>query len=85
MKLPVSFSEFKSNPVAAVAFCMLLVVGYLYVDLRSGYTDQIDKANKKIDALEVKMDKMAYALKKSDSALSAAITELRIINTIKKL
>ena len=85
MKLPVSFNEFKSNPVAAVAFCMLLVVGYLYVDLRSGYTDQIDKANKKIDALEVKMDKMAYALKKSDSALSAAITELRIINTIKKL
>ena len=85
MKLPISFSEFKSNPIAAVAFCMLVVVGYLYVDLRSGYTDQIDKANKKIDALEVKIDKMAYALKKSDSALSAAITELRIINTVKKL
>lgn len=85
MKLPVSFEQFQKNPVAAVAFCMLVVVGYLYVDLRSGYTDQIDKANKKIDALEVKIDKMAYALKKSDSALSAAITELRIINTIKKL
>ena len=85
MKLPVSFSEFQKNPVAAVAFCMLVVVGYLYVDLRSGYTDQIDKTNKKIDALEIKIDKMAYALKKSDSALSAAITELRIINTVKKL
>jgi hypothetical protein len=85
MKLPISFSEFKSNPVAGVAFCMLLVVGYLYVDLRSGYTDQIEKSNKKIDALEVKIDKMAYALKRSDSALSAAITELRIINTVKKL
>ena len=85
MKLPVNFQEFQKNPVAAVAFCMLLVVGYLYVDLRSGYTDQIEKSNKKIDALEVKIDKMAYALKKSDSALSAAITELRIINTVKKL
>jgi len=85
MKLPVSFSEFQKNPVAAVAFCMLLVVGYLYIDLRSGYTDQIEKSNKKIDALEVKIDKMAYALKRSDSALSAAITELRIINTVKKL
>jgi hypothetical protein len=85
MKLPISFSEFKSNPVAGVAFCMLLVVGYLYVDLRSGYTEQIDKANNKIDALEIKIDKMAYALKRSDSALSAAITELRIINTVKKL
>ena len=85
MKLPVSFAEFQKNPVSAVAFCMLLVVGYLYVDLRSGYTEQIDKANQKIDALEIKIDKMAYALKKSDSALSAAITELRIINTVKKL
>ena len=44
MKLPVSFAEFQKNPVAAVAFCMLLVVGYLYVDLRSGYTEQIEKA-----------------------------------------
>jgi archaellum component FlaF (FlaF/FlaG flagellin family) len=85
MKLPVTFEQFSKNPVAAVAFCMLLVVGYLYVDLRSGYTDQIEKSNKKIDALEVKIDKMAYALKKSDSALSAAITELRIINTLKKI
>jgi hypothetical protein len=64
---------------------MLLVVGYLYVDLRSGYTEQIEKANQKIDAMEIKIDKMAYALKRSDSALSAAITELRIINTVKKL
>ena len=85
MKLPISFQEFKANPVAGVAFCMLLVVGYLYVDLRSGYTEQIDKANKKIDAMEIKVDKVAYALKRSDSALSAAITELRIINTVKKL
>ena len=85
MKLPISFEEFKANPVAGVAFCMLLVVGYLYVDLRSGYTEQIDKANKKIDVMEIKVDKVAYALKRSDSALSAAITELRIINTVKKL
>ena len=85
MKLPISFQEFKANPVAGVAFCMLLVVGYLYVDLRSGYTEQIEKANKKIDAMDIKVDKMAYALKRSDSALSAAITELRIINTVKKL
>ena len=65
MKLPVSFSEFQKNPVAAVAFCMLVVVGYLYIDLRSGYTDQIDKANKKIDALEIKIDKMATPSRKA--------------------
>ena len=83
--LPISFEDFKSNPVAGVAFCMLLAVSYLYYDVKTGYGDQIEKSNQKIDALEIKVDKMGYALKKSDSALSAAITELRIINTVKKL
>jgi hypothetical protein len=83
--LPISFSEFKKNPVAGVAFCMLVAVSYLYYDVKTGYGDQIEQSNKKIEALELKVDKMGYALKKSDSALAAAITELRIINTVKKL
>jgi hypothetical protein len=82
---PVSFEEFKKQPVTAVAFCMLVAVSYLYYDVKTGYGDQIEKSNQKIDALEIKVDKMGYALKKSDSALAAAITELRIINTVKKL
>jgi hypothetical protein len=83
--LPISFDDFKKNPVAGVAFCMLLAVSYLYYDGKTSYLDQIEKSNQKIDALEIKVDKMGAALKKSDSALSAAITELRIINTVKKL
>jgi len=83
--LPISFDDFRKNPVAGVAFCMLLAVSYLYYDVKTGYGDQIEKSNQKIDALELKVDKMGYALKKSDSALAAAITELRIINTVKKL
>jgi hypothetical protein len=82
---PVSFAEFKKNPVAAVAFCMLVAVGYMYYDLRDGYKEQIDNSNKKIQALDVKIDRLGYALKKSDSALASAITELRIINLMKKL
>jgi hypothetical protein len=34
--LPVNFDQFRKNPVAAVAFCMLLAVGYLYIDLAFG-------------------------------------------------
>jgi hypothetical protein len=83
--LPVNFSEFRKNPIAAVAFCMLLAVSYLYMDLRSGYKEQIEKSNQKIDALDIKIDRLSYALKKSDSALAAAITEIRIMNTMKKL
>ena len=83
--LPVNFDQFRKNPVAAVAFCMLLAVSYLYVDLRSGYKEQIEKSNQKIDALDLKIDRLSYALKKSDSALAAAITEIRIMNTMNKL
>jgi hypothetical protein len=83
--LPISFSEFKKNPIAAVSFCMLLAVSYLYMDLRSGYKEQIEKANFKIEALDVKIDKLTYALKRSDSCLASAMTEIRIMQTMNKL
>jgi hypothetical protein len=83
--LPVSFDQFRKNPIAAVAFCMLVAVSYLYFDLRSGYKEQIEKANQKIDAMDVKIDKLTYALKKSDSCLAATMTEIRIMQTMKKL
>jgi len=60
--IPVNFEQFRKNPVAAVAFCMLLAVSYLYVDLRSGYKEQIEKSNQKIDALDIKIDRLSYAL-----------------------
>jgi hypothetical protein len=39
----------------------------------------------KLENYDVKLDKMNYALKRSDSTLASAITELRIITTVKKL
>jgi hypothetical protein len=83
--LPVSFDQFRKNPIAAVAFCMLLAVGYLYIDLRSADKEQIEKANAKIDILDVKIDKLTYALKRSDSCLASAMTEIRIMHTMKQL
>ena len=85
MKLPINFNEFKNNPIAAVAFSMLLAVGYLYVDLRKTDQEQIEKANAKIDTLDAKIDKLSYALKRSDSCLASAMTEIRIMQTMKKL
>ena len=54
--LPVSFEQFKKNPVAAVAFCMLAAVSYLYLDLKSGYKDQIENLNKKLDLYDAKVE-----------------------------
>ena len=83
--LPVSFEQFKKNPVAAVAFCMLLAVSYLYMDLRASNQTQIDECKKEIVALRAEQKQAYKMLKTADSALSAAIPELRIINTKKKL
>ena len=33
MKLPVSFEQFLKNPIAAIAFIAVGVIGYLYVDM----------------------------------------------------
>jgi septal ring factor EnvC (AmiA/AmiB activator) len=83
--LPVSFDQFRKNPVAAVAFCMLLAVSYLYMDLRSSNQQQIDECRKEMAELREEQKQSYRALKTADSALSAAITELRILNSMKKI
>jgi len=64
---------------------MLIAVTYLYFDVKHQYQTQLEQNRLEIKALNAKVDRMNYALKKSDSALAAAITELRLINTMKKL
>jgi hypothetical protein len=83
--LPVNFEQFQKNPIAAVAFCMLLAVSYLYFDLRANNQTQIDECRKEMAVLRAEQKQAYKALKTADSALSAAITELRIINSMKKL
>jgi len=83
--IPVSFEQFRKNPVAAVAFCMLLAVSYLYMDLRANNQAQIDECRKEMAVMRAEQKQAYKMLKTADSALSAAITELRIINSMKKL
>lgn len=83
--LPIGFDQFRKNPVAGVAFCMLVAVSYLYMDLRSSNQSQIDECKKELAVLRAEQKQAYKLLKTADSALSAAITELRIINSMKKL
>jgi hypothetical protein len=64
---------------------MLLAVSYLYMDLRANNQQQIDECRKEMAVLRAEQKQAYKALKTADSALSAAITELRIINSMKKL
>jgi hypothetical protein len=49
--LPISFDQFRKNPVAGVAFLALVGVSYLYMDLRSGNQQQIDECRKEMAVL----------------------------------
>jgi hypothetical protein len=42
MKSPVSFEQFTKNPVSAIAFLALAVIGYLYVDMMNIHEAQLE-------------------------------------------
>jgi|19_taG_2_1085344.scaffolds.fasta_scaffold54509_1 hypothetical protein len=52
MKLPVSFDQFKKSPITAIAFVLIIVVGYLYVDNKMVYADQLNEHKTRIEKLE---------------------------------
>lgn len=70
MKLPVSFDQFQKNPVAALAFILMVAIGYLYIDqkMTSGETDE--RCQTRVSQLEVKVDKYVEHIRRLDSALA---------------
>ena len=69
--LPISFEQFSKDPVKGFLFITLIAIGYLYVDQKMQYTEQIERQGSKIEKLEAKIDALGIQLKRSDSLLSA--------------
>jgi len=83
--LPISFSEFAKEPAKGIMFLCLVAVGYLYVDLKLNYNNQIDKQGQKIEVLESKIDAMTDQLRRSDSLQSAANSKLILLQELGKI
>ena len=77
MTLPVTFNEFKKNPIAAVTFCMLVVVGYLYYDSESTKKNLIEQCQQENKALLNKVDNMQLNIKRNDSLLAVYSYEIK--------
>lgn len=84
-KLPVSFKEFSKDPVKGLLFIVILAVGYLYVDGKLNYTSQIEAQGKKIEVLETKVDVLTNQLRRSDSALAAAVSKITVLQELGKI
>lgn len=82
---PISFSEFAKEPVKGVMFLCLVAVGYLYIDLKLNYNNQIEKQGQKIEALEHKIDVLTEQLRRSDSLLSASASKIRTLQELGKI
>ncbi len=57
MESPISFEQFKSNPISAIAFVAMLTVGYLYYELRASHNEQIEAQDARIEQMEDKIEK----------------------------
>jgi hypothetical protein len=83
--LPISFKEFAKEPVKGLMFICLVAVGYLYVDGKVNYSNQIEKQGQKIEVLETKLDLLTNQLRKSDSALSSAVSKIATLQELGKI
>jgi hypothetical protein len=83
--LPISFKDFSKDPVKGLLFIVLIAIGYLYVDGKMNYSNQIDKQGKKIEKLESKIDLLSNQLRRSDSALSGAISTINLLQQLGKI
>lgn len=83
MKLPINFEQFAKDPVKALFFLVILAVGYLYIDNRMNYTEQIEKCGVQVHELYEKIEVLELKLHKSDSTLARATAKLEMLNEIK--
>jgi hypothetical protein len=83
--VPISFEQFSKDPVKGFLFITLIAIGYLYVDQKMQYTDQIEKQGVKIEKLEAKIDALSIQLKRSDSLLSATTSKILVLQELGKI
>ena len=68
---PVSFAEFTKNPIGAIAFIMLGVVGFLYYDSENTKKELIVNCKKENEVLAHKVEGMRMKMRHSDSLVMA--------------
>lgn len=85
IKPPITFKEFSKDPVKGLLFIVIIAIGYLYFDGKVNYTNQIETQGKKIVMLETKIDQLSDQLRRSDSALSGAISKITVLQELGKI
>ena len=85
MKLPISFEQFSKDPIKGLLFILVIAVGYLYVDNKMNYQNQVVNCEKRTEILEEKIEYLSNRLSKTDSSLAVAVTKLKIITKVNNI
>jgi hypothetical protein len=81
----ITFKEFAKEPIKGLLFMALIAISYLYIDGKVNYKSQINKQGKKIEILETKVEILTNQLRRSDSALSAAVSRITVLQELGKI
>lgn len=84
-KFPVTFEQFKNNPIAAVSFCMLIAVGYLYFDQKTMAASSMDECRKETKELKAIVLDLQEKYRRSDSMMSAANSKIMVLQQLNKI
>lgn len=85
IKMPVSYKEFKKDPVKALLFITLSAIGYLYIDNKMNYQGQVEDCQTRTELLEDRVEVMNEHIRKSDSSLAVATTKLKVLAQLNKI
>jgi hypothetical protein len=85
MKLPVTFEQFKSDPLKALFFVALVAMSALYIDSRNQMAKATRVCEKRLTMCETELRKMSKMLKTQDSLCSALVTEIKIYKALGKI
>lgn len=90
--LPVSFKEFVKQPILAVLYISLIVIGYLYIDIKMTYNKR-DKESKeniqscidRTDRLSTEVSFLTEQIRRRDSAFADVQATLRVLKQVGKI
>ena len=85
IKMPVSYKEFKKDPVKALLFITLSAIGYLYIDNKMNYQGQVENCQTKTIQLEEKVETLNERMRRADSSLAVATTKLKVLAQLNKI
>jgi len=55
MNNPLSFEEFKKNPISAIAFLLVIAIGYLYINQQELHAAQLEAEKESCSRLEIEL------------------------------